>query len=85
MKVGVALLLATLLASPLCLAATREAIKIEPNEFSQSRADIEAAIRKTDRYSELTKSQREEMTQALDRMERTQLAALPSSGSQNAA
>jgi hypothetical protein len=66
-----AILLCTLFVglSP-AFAATKEALRIEPNEFAATRADIEAAIRKTDRYSELTRTQHEEMTAALDRMER---------------
>ena len=48
-----------------------DAIRIAPNEFAQSRADLEAVIRKTDRYSELTPRQREDLDAALDRMEHT--------------
>lgn len=66
-------LVMALACAPLAMAAKekQEAIALEPQQFSDSRSDIEEAIRKTDRYSELTLTQREKLQEALDRMEAT--------------
>ena len=64
------LLLLALAASPLALGKNApQAIELTPSQFAESRADIEREIGKTKRYSELTRSQREEVSRALDRME----------------
>lgn len=64
-------LVLALACAPLAMAAKdkKEAIAIEPQQFADTRGDIEDAIRKTDRYSELTLTQREKLQEALDRME----------------
>jgi len=71
MQVRLCLLLIATLASPMALASAKESIKAEPSEFPARRAQIEKALSDPDRYSELTRTQREELIQALDRMEKT--------------
>ncbi len=71
MQVRLCLLLIAMLTSPMALASAKESIKADPSEFSARRAQIEKALSDPDRYSELTRTQREELAEALDRMEKT--------------
>ena len=70
MRLSVSLSLLLLLA-PLAAGAkdtAKESIKADPSLFPAQRAEIEKSI-KTDKYSELTLTQREKVAAALDRME----------------
>lgn len=71
MQVRLCVLLMVLLASSMALASAKESIKAEPSEFPARRAQIEKALSDPERYSELTRTQREELIRALDRMEKT--------------
>lgn len=51
-------------------AASTPSVQIAPDKFADSRQSIEKALRDTERFSELTRSQREDLKAALDRMER---------------
>lgn len=71
MTVRLGLLLGSLLVCSPSWATVKESIKADPSEFPDRRAQIEKAIADSDRYSELTRTQREELKKALDRMEST--------------
>ena len=73
--------LVALAASPLSFAAGKgHEIPLDPAQFSQTRAQLEETMRKTDDYSELSMSQRRQLGEILDRMEQT----LEGQGSANA-
>jgi Skp family chaperone for outer membrane proteins len=48
-----------------------EGIPIAPAEFAQARPEVEEIIRKSDRYRSLDRNERKEITDALDRMEKS--------------
>ena len=61
---------ALLLVAGLSTASAKEMIRADPSDFPALRKEIEKDI-KSDGYSELTRTQREEVVAALDRMEET--------------
>lgn len=58
-----------LLAAASSVAAAKDMIRANPAEFPALRAEIQKAL-KGEAYSELTRTEREEVTAALDRMEK---------------